>query len=225
LPESHFKVDVFWKLKIPNSPFPPISIASIEIQFSKSPHSIQANIFKAIPTLKPAFHVIISYNNLGQDLLCILNRWLAITEFLIFNGEDEVERLNLWIETFLTSRTKEDKLLKNGKAILDFAEKELSSTDEIKLTKKIRQVFSTQIKEIFLPPEVDALLKFLNSPKDLDRSRFDEVFETFIQFVQQQLKKHAIVGIGFSARFLFPNGFEIEDDFEVPQLNLKTLLK
>jgi hypothetical protein len=219
--DSHFKVDVFWNLRIPDSPLPPISIAIIEIQYSKAPHSIEANIFKAIPTLKPAFHVIVSYNELGNDLLNILKRWEAIATFVIFNGEDEVSRFNLWIATFLTLKDKEDKLIKDGKAILDFAKKELSNTNETKATEKIREVFAMEIKEIFLPPEVDALLDFLNSPKDLDRSKFDKVYETFIEFVQEQLKKYSINGITFPANLLFPDGFEIEEDFEMPQIGFE----
>jgi len=65
---SLYRVDVFWKLKMPkSSPFSDINIASIEIQYSDSPSSISHNIFKVEKILHPAVHFVISYFKLSDD--------------------------------------------------------------------------------------------------------------------------------------------------------------
>lgn len=89
---STYRVDVLWELSRA------INVASIEIQYSNSPTSISHNIFKTEPTLHPAIHVVISYNELTADYKEILNLHPGV---ILIEGKEEIDRFNGQISRIL----------------------------------------------------------------------------------------------------------------------------
>lgn len=215
---SKFRVDVFWKMQMPaGSPFPTVNIASIEIQYSDSLTSISHGIFKAEHTLHPAIHFVISYYELTEDYKNnVLRPAYPQSGLRIIDGEDKVRELNLWITRFLAIPTEESKLAAEGKKIHDFAVAQLPNVQETEIKNRIRQNFQSEIEKVFLPPEVASLLKkfaeIASAESEYDRSLIDNVFATFIEFVQSKLKKYDIPRISVSASPLLTE-FNIEEEF------------
>jgi hypothetical protein len=216
--KSNFRIDVFWKMKMPEgSPFPEINISSIEIQYSYSPTSISHGIFKAEKTLHPAIHVVISYFKLTEDYVeNVLKPNYPSSGLVIVDGEEEVRKLNLWITRFLAIEKEEERLIEKGKMIRSFAISKLPDTSKSEIEEKIRENFESEIKEVFLPPEITSLIETFveveSRDKEYDRRIVDSVFESFIEFVQSKMKDYNVPRISISAHFLFSD-FKIEQPF------------
>jgi len=190
LPDSRLAVDVFWRLPMPSgSPFPAVSVACIEIQYSNAPTSVGFNIFKAEKTLHPAFHVVISYHSLSKDIKDTLNSHFPHRGLVVIDGEDQVGELNIFINRFIALKPEEAKLRETGKKILQLAANNVATNNDSQIAEKIRVVFERKIKEVFLPPEIGSLIEYFIGNKDLSESReiIDEVFEVFTKFVQKKL--------------------------------------
>lgn len=213
---SKFRVDVFWKMKMPEgSPFSQVNIASIEIQYSDSPTSISHGIFKAEKTLNPAIHFVISYYKLTDDYKeNVLKSNYPHSGLVVIDGEEEVRKLNLWIIRFATIKNEESKLAEKGTRIHEFAISQLPNVDESQLKERIFQNFQAEFKEVFVPPEVSSLLEtFVEvSSSEYDREPIDDVFESFIDFVQSKLVKYDIPRVSVSKHFLFTE-LNIEREF------------
>lgn len=215
---SKFRVDVFWKMQMPaGSPFPTVNIASIEIQYSDSPASISHGILKAEQTLHPAIHFVISYYELSDDYKNnVLRATYPHSGLVIIDGEDKVRELNLWITRFFAIPTEEKKLATEGKKIHDFAVAQLPNAQETEIKERIRQNFQSEIEKVFLPPEIASLVKkfaeIASAESEYDRTLIDDVFATFIDFVQSKLRKYDVPRIAVSASLLF-TGYNIEPEF------------
>ena len=223
---SQFRIDVFWKMRMPEkSPFPDINISSIEIQYSQSPTSISHGIFKAEKTLHPAVHVVISYFKLTDDYIKnVLKPNYPRSGLLIINGEEEVRKLNLWITRFLTIKSEENKLMEKGRMIEESAISKLPDINESEMKEWIRENFQSEIEKVFLPPEIASLLeKFMeieSAGVEYDRSIIDDVFNTFIEYVQSMMEKHSIPRISVDAIFLFPE-YTMEPEFAKHDIELR----
>jgi hypothetical protein len=215
---SKFRVDVFWKLQMPTgSPFPTVNIASIEIQYSDSPASISHGILKAEQTLHPAIHVVISYYKLSDDYKNnVLRAVYPHSGLVIIDGEDNVRELNLWITRFLAIPAEEAKLVTEGRKIYDFALAQLPDVQETEIKERIRRNFQSEIEKVFLPPEIASLVKkfaeIASAELEYDRTLIDDVFATFIDFVQSKLRKYNIPRIYVSASLLLTE-YNIEAEF------------
>lgn len=205
---SKFRVDVFWKMKMPEeSPFPDINVASIEIQYSYAPTSISHGILKAEKTLHPAIHFVISYFKLTDDYKeNVLKTNYPRSGLVIIDGEDDFRKLNLWITRFVTIKEEEKKLAEKGKKIRKFAISQSPSIDESEMKERIRKNFQSEIEEVFLPPEISSLIEAfveIESKGLGDRKIIDDVFNKFIEFVQSKIEKYNIPRIYVRANFLF----------------------
>ncbi|MGQ9625149.1 MAG: hypothetical protein ACUVT9_07270 [Candidatus Bathycorpusculaceae bacterium] len=215
---SKFRVDVFWKMQMPaGSPFPTVNIASIEIQYSDSPASISHGILKAEQTLHPAIHFVISYYELSDDYKNnVLRAAYPYSGLKIIDGEDKVRELNLWITRFLAIPTEEKRLAAEGKKIHDFAVAQLPNVEEPEIKERIRQNFQFEIEKVFLPPKIASLLEkfaeIASIGSEYDRTLIDNVFATFIEFVQSKLREYHIPRVSVSASPLFTE-FNIEEEF------------
>ena len=221
--ESKFRVDVFWKLRMPEgSPFPVINVASIEIQYSYAPSSISHGIFKAETTLHPAIHFVISYYNLSDDYKDnILKPHYPRSGLVIIEGEEQVRKLNLWITRFLTIEEEERKLVDKGVAIQGLAIAGMRADEnESTIKDSIRETFQSDIQEVFLPPEFSSLMgmfKIESKDKGFDRGLIDDVFDSFVAFVQSMLQKYDIPRVEVYAFNLFSE-FKIEEGFHKTKL-------
>lgn len=206
---SDFRIDIFWKMKMPDSsPFPIINIASIEIQYSESNSSISHNIFKVGKTLHPAMHIVISYYKLSDDYKeNILKPNYPISGLVVCDGEERVRSLNLWITKFLISNKEEGKLEIEGKKIKEFAISQLPNRNASEIEGKIRETFRSEIEEILVPPEITSLANMLLEMKNEDYGReiIDKVFENFIKLIQSKMKDYNIKHISIPTRLLLPN--------------------
>jgi hypothetical protein len=221
--ESKFRVDVFWKLPMPEgSPFPEINIASIEIQYSYSPSSISHGILKAESTLHPAIHFVISYYNLTDDYKDnILKTTYPRSGLVIIEGEEEVRKLNLWITRYLTIEDEERKLVEKGSAIQKLVNAGVRANENDSAIKEnIRETFQSDIAGVFLPPEFSSLLEMFeieSRGREFDREVIDDVFYAFISFVQSMLQRHNIPRVEVDASNLFSE-FKIEEEFHKTKL-------
>jgi hypothetical protein len=213
--DSTYCTDILWKLPMPQgSPFPTINIAAIEIQYSNSPTSIGHNIFKAEPTVHPAFHVVISYNKLTDEFKKILVATFPIAGLVVLEGEDDVRKLNLWITRFLTMKEEGQALNDTGQSILRLAEQQMEETNEAGVSQIIQDVFENDIKKVFLPPELTSLLAFIIKHENpgANRGLIDDVFASFISYVQKTLEDYRIAYVVIPADSLFKK-FNVENDF------------
>lgn len=215
---SKFRVDVFWKMRMPaGSPFSHVNIASIEIQYSDSPTSISHGIFKAEKTLHPAIHFVISYYKLTDDYKeNVLKSNYPHSGLVIRDGEEEVRKLNLWITRFSTIKSEESKLTEKGTRIREFAISQLPDVNETQIKERILENFQSEIKEVFLPPEITSLLETFveieSRGPEYDRTIIDDVFASFIEFVQSKLEDYNIPRISVSKYLLFTE-LNIESEF------------
>jgi hypothetical protein len=216
---SNFKIDVFWRLKMPEGClFDTVSVASIEIQYSDAPHSVTHNIFKVEKTLHPAIHVVISYNELTQDYIDnVLKTNFPREGLVIINGPKDFVKLNMWITRFLAIEKDEERLKETRESIRKFASDNFDKYEtEEDIEEQILQTFKPELEEVFLPPEINSLLETfveINSKdKKYQRNIIDEIFWSFIELVQTQMKKYNIPRIYISHYFLF-SGLKIEQPF------------
>jgi hypothetical protein len=225
--KSTYRIDVLWSMPMPTgSPFPVVNIASIEIQYSDSPTSISHNIFKAEKTVHPSFHVVISYNKLSDDYKTILKSHYPISGLVVLEGDDEVRKLNLWITRFIAVKAEETKLAETGGKILRFALHPARRANQLQTIDEIRKVFRPDIQNLFLPPEVESLLRFLVETKSLasDRALLDDVFNAFIGFIQNALKSYKVAYVQIPARYLFSE-FNIEEEFKTLNIELSDTIE
>lgn len=215
---SKFRVDVLWKIAMPEeSPFPNVNLASIEIQYSDSVSSISHGIFKAEKTIHPSVHVVISYFELSADYIDnVLKANYPTSGLVIINGEKDVRRLNLWITRFLAIKDEGTRLEEKGRRIRDFAISRLPES-EAEIGERVRENFQSDIKKIFLPPEIKSLLKTFveieSRGVEYDRAIIDDVFRVFIDFVQERLQKYNIPRVHVSVDLLFTE-LNIEPEFK-----------
>lgn len=215
---SKLRVDVFWKMRMPpESPFPDINVASIEIQSSYSPASISHGILKSEQTLHPAIHFVVSYYKLTSDYKeNVLRTHYPLSGLVIIDGEEKVRELNLWITRLLTIKNEESKLIEKGRTIRDYAISQLPNVNETQIKERIRERFQSEIEEVFLPPEFASLLeKFVeieSRNSEYDRTIIDDVFASFIKFLQSKLERYNIPRVSISSGLLFSE-FNIEPDF------------
>jgi len=213
VPGSDFKVDVVWKIPMPDKTFfSEINVACMEVQYSKSPASITHNLCKAEKTLHPAVHFVISYKDIAPEHKEVLEREVP-AGLVIIHGEEAVRELNLWITRFLTLKPEEAKIESVGKRILEFVEKNKTEPSELKLAENIRNAFAMDIKEVIIPPEVSSLVKFVQDSKNAKREALDEVFQAFVNFVKQEVEKYGIANVSFHSSLLFPTGIKIESNY------------
>lgn len=129
LEKSTHCVDVLWKLQMPKgSPFPAANVASIEIQYSDSPVSISHNIFKAEPTLHPSYHIIISHSRLSEGYKKILQENYPKAGLVILDGESDVNKVKVWVQTILEENNEADTLAETGKKFLAFVGEQAKRT-------------------------------------------------------------------------------------------------
>lgn len=208
---SLYRVDVFWKLKMPeSSPFSDMNIASIEIQYSDSPSSISHGIFKAEKTLHPAVHFVISYFKLSNDYKeNVLKAHYPHSGLRVIDGETKVRNLNLWITKFITNKGEEKRLAETGRRIRELATSQTPDTNQSEIQEKIREKFQSEIEEIVTPHEITSLIGAfaeLESTRH-DRRVLDKAFNAFIKFVQRKLAKYKIPSVDFPASILFNSLF------------------
>jgi len=153
---SEFRVDVIWRAIIPQgSRVSEINVASIEIQYSKSLSSISHSIFKAEKTLHPACHFVISFFKLSDDYIeNVLKAHFPDRGLVVYNGEEEVRELNLWITNLMGNKHIRDKWAMNGKRMRDFVFSQPQSIDKSEIEKKIREMFRPEIEEVFAGPRI-----------------------------------------------------------------------
>jgi len=223
---SNFRVDVFWKMKMPEGClFEEVNIASIEIQYSNAPHSVTHNIFKVEKTLHPAIHVVISYNELTEEYIeTVLKTNFPREGLVIINGSEEVGKLNLGITRFLAIEKDEEKLKETGESIRKFAINNFQDFGKEEIEQRIRHTFKPELEEVFLPPEIKSLLETFvdidSKDEEYNRDIVDDVFWSFIDFVQTKMKKYSIPRIHIYAHYLFSD-FKIEEEFANSHIELR----